>query len=134
MSSQKPVCWGDERQYDPEDMDCDSCRFQHSCRAEVTNNASARTGQYQREDRSFVPASRVAQSGYRTTPTRSYVGRSADRQRGRGVDEDTGSTWDPGLIHEGENPLNRLGKDMAVGSLRGAFYEGYQFFRNWRWE
>ena len=111
---ERPACWGSVQAYDSKDDECESCRYQHTCRAEV-----------QRQDgHSFVPTRRVVTSTS-NTPYRSGYRRDEEVEK---VD------WEPGRAVEGENMIARFFKDAAAGSLRGGFFEMYRFWRVFRFK
>lgn len=104
MGVTKPGCWG-TRAFNPSDVECESCRYQHSCR--------------QNQDEYRVPISvNRPSSSYSPSPSRD--------------DREMESSWKPGLVKEGERPVDRFFKDALSGALRGGFYEMYSFWKHYR--
>jgi hypothetical protein len=107
---QRPNCWGYERSYDPNDVECGECRFRHSCRAEVERNS----GSYS------VPV--------RPSPAPA-TGNSYRRREREDVDA---GNYEPATMQQQEKPYERFAKDAVGGALRGMFYEMWQFWKNYR--
>jgi len=106
----KPTCWGHPNTFDPNDLECQGCRWQHSCRAAVSRDGRP----------NVINTSRT----YRSAPSNST--------RNRYDDGSMSSNYESGIVSEGERPIERFAKDCASGALRGLFYEAWQFFRNFR--
>lgn len=102
--AQKPNCWGNERTFDPSDSECSGCRFRHSCAANI-----------ERQDRT--------ERGGSTVPVRTS---------GRRDDGGVVGKYEGGQVEAHEKPIERFLKDAAAGALRGAFFEMYNFWRNYR--
>jgi hypothetical protein len=62
------------------------------------------------------------------------INRGPSRRYRRYNDDDDGlsSSYDSGIVEDGERAIERFAKDCAGGALRGLFYEAWQFFRNFR--
>ena len=101
-ASQKPACWGNSRSYEPNDIECNECRFRASCRAEIDRGGT------------HVPIS--SSSSY--SP---YYRRH----------DDAGSK-NAGIVGQHEKPIERFAKDAVAGMLRGMFHEMWQFWVNYR--
>jgi len=108
-SDEKPTCWGNANTYDPNDFECQGCRWQHSCRSAA--------------DRGDRPVS--------IRPTIAS-GNSFRRSYRRNEDDGVSANYETGIVEDGERPVERFAKDCAAGALRGLFYEAWQFFRNFR--
>lgn len=104
-SNSKPACWGSDS-YDITDVECESCRWQHSCRQEQSSY------------RSSVSIRRPSSTSY--TPRRSRDER------------DVASSWKSGAVGENEKPIERFLKDAVAGAMRGMFYEMYSFWKEFR--
>jgi hypothetical protein len=104
-TNQRPACWGNERSFDPHDVECNECRFRQSCRAQIDRGAS-------------VPINRPSYSNYANR----YV---------KDTDADV-STFQSGAVGPDEKPVERFFKDATGGALRGMFYEMWQFWKNYR--
>lgn len=103
---EKPTCWGKTNTYDPNDFECQGCKWQHTCRAYAT-----------RGDGPVSIRPTIASNNYR---------------RNRRDDEGMSANYETGIVEDGEKPIERFAKDCTAGALRGLFYEAYQFFRNFR--
>lgn len=105
-SSSKPGCWATDA-FDPTDVECESCRWQHSCR--------------QNQDSYRAPVSV-------RRPSSSYT----PRRNSRNDDSDVSSSWESGVVGEHEKPIERFLKDASAGAMRGMFYEMYSFWKRFR--
>jgi len=110
-----PPCWGRRTTYDPNDNECQDCRYVHGCRNEVERGGG----------------------GYE--PYRRNVRVKTDEPRGGGVEvvnykrEDQPETRTEVLPAKRQQPaVERFFKDAVGGALRGAFYEMYQFWTRYR--
>jgi len=108
VAPERPACWGSKDSFDPDDSDCQECRFQHSCRQEVSSKRIM----------THVPASypRPSTSSYRPNTSAEYT------------------NWSPGPMHAEDNAFHRFLKDGAAGGLRGMFYEFYRFWTVFRFK
>jgi hypothetical protein len=114
-STERPACWGSKDAFRPEDDECDECRFQHTCRAEVERKTS---GLYSiRPSTSYRPSSSSSSSVGK--PSSNYYG---------------SLNWAPGPVDENDNPIKRFFKDALVGGLHGLFTQMARFFEGWRWK
>ena len=104
-SSSKPACWGSDS-YDANDLECESCRWQHSCRQEQS---------------SYHPSVSVRR------PSSSYTPRRRENS-----ERDVSSSWKSGVVGDHERPLERFLKDAVAGAMRGMFYEMYSFWKEFR--
>jgi hypothetical protein len=98
----RPTCWGNPKTYDPNDMECNECRFRHSCRAQIHKGGG------------------------------SVSHRSSATRYRRSNDDDVRGTSESGLVGADERPIERFAKDAVAGALRGMFYEMYEFWRRFR--
>lgn len=106
---EKPTCWGNPNTYDPNDFECQGCKYQHSCRSAAD-----------RGERPTVIRPTISNNNYQR---RSYR---------RNDDDGCSANYESGIMEEGEKPIERFAKDCTAGALRGLFYEAWQFFRNFR--
>lgn len=106
-SATRPSCWGNDRSYDPNDVECAECRYRHSCSAEID-----------RGGRVHVNTGPSYGTNYRPRPTSPGDGEV-------GVNR-------PAVIEPNEKPIERFAKDALGGGLRGMFYEMWQFWRHYR--
>ena len=117
-SISRPACWGNERSYDPNDVECSDCRFRHSCSVEV-NNAGGRA-----RARANYPGP--------VHPSPAY-GKTSYRSKSPIISDDVeAGTGQPCVIEPEEKPIERFTKDAIGGGLRGMFYEMWQFWRHYR--
>ena len=121
--AERPNCWGAATAYDPKDDECESCRYQHTCRAEVQ-----RTGGSPYSIPS-QPSSAYA-APRRTVATSPYSSQRPTYQTSRMNFEEV--EWAPGPIDENDKPLTRFFKDSAAGGVRGTFFEAYRFWKVFR--
>jgi hypothetical protein len=110
-SAQKPVCFGNANTFDPHDEECETCRFQHSCRADINRGRRSDSVSY-------------------SEPRR--WDRSRSRRYRDDDDHDVEAEYESGIVGEHERPIERFLKDGAAGGLRGMFYEFYQFWKKYR--
>lgn len=104
--SSSRTCFGRENYYHPNDHACRHCTDRERCVDEIQ---AARRG----------PGSRS-----RRVPTTRGPSDHPD-----GVELSTSSA---GQVQEGESAFSRFLKDCATGACRGAAWESYQFFREYR--
>ena len=104
-SSSRPSCWGEERNYDPNDFECADCRWRTSCSASCGGT-------------------------YNPSRTRTQYNKAQYRSETSNMGE--AGTSKPAVIGEDERPIERFAKDAVGGGLRGMFYEMWQFWRHYR--
>lgn len=109
-NSSRPACWGERDQYDPDDSECQDCRYFHSCRGEVERSGNRR----------------------RSRPSSSSSSSSSRRERRPASRDVEDVKYERGEVKEGETAFARFGKDALGGALRGSFYEMYEFWRRYR--
>jgi hypothetical protein len=112
-SDERPHCWGNSNTFSMEDFECQGCRYQHSCRAEVAAGGGSSRSVHIR-------------------PTVINRGTSYRKYRRNDDDDGLSSSYESGIVEDGERAIERFAKDCAGGALRGLFYEAWQFFRNFR--
>ena len=116
-SSSRPTCWGNERSYDPNDVECTDCRFRHSCSAEVNRGGRIPVRNISDFSRPIYPGTGPSRTSY--------------QPKNRSDDVEAGTNL-PCVIEPEEKPIERFTKDAIGGGLRGMFYEMWQFWRHYR--
>jgi hypothetical protein len=102
---ERPTCWGHAEAYDPYEGECQHCRYQHTCREEIESGGE--------EDVYHMPVNRPSRredsTGVEVQPNRSKA-----------------------LVKPKERAIDRFLKDAAIGAVRGALWEMYQFAKRYR--
>lgn len=101
--SQKPDCYGRESYFNTRDPDCQRCDFFDDCADEIK---SRRRG---------------------SSSVRSVYPRREERSN-----EVLKAKTHAGIVQEGESPGGRFLRDCLTGACRGAAWEAYEFFCQFR--
>jgi hypothetical protein len=100
----KPDCFGRSSYFSSRDPECHRCEFYDDCHGAVR--------------------------GSRVRPVSSV--RPIKVNTPRPADGATSAKGEAGVIRDGETASQRFVKDCATGACRGAAWEAYQFFCNFR--
>ena len=114
-----PPCYGRQSTYDPNDPECQDCRWLHSCREEVDGGR----GQTYRRPYRASPRARQREE--------SSGVESVNFDRSKPIEVEVMEKKDK-LAKKPQGAGERFFKDAVGGALRGAFYEMYEFWKRYR--